>query len=262
MKRDGILYYILFTVIGAVLAFAVSMTMLRLHSFGRLDEEAVAKIKALQLVDQMSLDLAQASREEWSAVMAQSDQDSRAFAAQAQTAAAAVQEAGRELKTTMDPFFGLNEKGLLMKFSMAFDKYRQVDAELLGLAVQRTNTKAYDLAFGPAARALQDMREALDALTRPRPENPVTSDVLRKAFEAEVGALRIQALLAPHIAEAGDEAMDRLEIRMTKEDRAVREALDAITGLASSQDVQALAAARAAYEHFSSLRADILRLSR
>ena len=271
--RYDIPSYSVYIVLGTAVTLALVMAVLHFNASGRLSEEALAKVRALQLVDHMRLDLALASQKEWSAVMAETGQDSRAFADQARSAVASAGELGRELKAAMEPYLTHKDKDLLAGFFKAFEEYRAVDADLLHLAVQRTNTKAYDLAFGPAGQSLQDMFDALTGLTGlpgpGGPDTPVAPEALRLAFQAEVGALRIQALLAPHIAEAQDEEMDRMESRMSREDQAVRDALDGLDRLAGMNAggqarVIALAAAsaRAAYGRFSAIRADILRLSR
>lgn len=285
--RNGTPHYSLFILLGAAVTFALFLVVLHFNAGGRLDAESIAKVQALQTVDHMSFELALASQKEWSAVMAETDEDSRAFADQARSAAASVEEQGRELKTAMAPYFTGKDKDLLEQLAKAFAAYGQVDADLLDLAVQHTNMKAYSLAFGPSDRALQDMLDALGGLTGPTamgPDNPVPAEAVRLAYQAEVGALRIQTLLAPHIAEALDEKMDQIEIWMASEDKSVREALDGLgelaklagqaddkadqadmgpqTGLGSRWDVRSIASARAAYEKFSAIRTDILRLSR
>jgi hypothetical protein len=263
--RSNIGYYSLFTVFGAVLACTVLVVVLRFHAGGRLDEESVARVKAVQLVDQMRLDLALASQKEWNAIMAESDQDSRAYADQARSAAARVEEGARELQAVMEPYFTRDQKDLAVQFSQALDEYRKVDASLLDLAVQHSNAKAYALAFGPAAASVQEMTDALDRLTGRHADKPLSQGALEvqaRSCRAQTGALRILALLAPHIAEPSDEKMDAIEARMSREDQAVRAALDGLDGRVPLGDAPTVASARDAYKKFSALRTEILRLSR
>ena len=258
-------YYSLFTVLGAVLACVVLVVVLRFHVGGSLDAQSVARVKAVQLVDEMRLDLALASQKEWSAVMAESDRDSRAFADQALSAVARVGEGEREFLAVMGPYFTNDQKGLLTKFSQALDEFRKMDASLLDLAVQRTNAKAYELAFGPAAGAVQAMTDALERIAARHTDKPLSQTPLEMrglTCRAQTGALRILALLAPHIAEPSDEKMDAIEARMSQEDQLVRTALDGLDGRVSLGDAPDVASAREAYGRFSALRTDILRLSR
>ena len=118
------------------------------------------------------------------------------------------------------------EKDLLAEFSQRFAEFQRIDDELLKLAVQNTNLKAYALAFGPAAGALDEMSAALSRLVTANADARNAKQVMSLALGAEIAALRIQSLLPPHIAEAGDARMDELEAQMTREDDQVRSDLD------------------------------------
>ena len=82
------------------------------------------------------------------------------------------------------------------------------------------------------------------------------------AFGAQTAALRIQTLLAPHIAEESDKKMDELEALMTKEDQQVRKDLDGLVSLVKFRNDPDLETARSDYTKFSEIRARILALSR
>jgi hypothetical protein len=74
--------------------------------------------------------------------------------------------------------------------------------------------------------------------------------------------LEVQALQAPHIAEAEDAAMTRMEEQMTASDAAGRKALDQLkASLAPASDPQ-LAAAEAAFHRFDVANKEIVKLSR
>jgi hypothetical protein len=82
------------------------------------------------------------------------------------------------------------------------------------------------------------------------------------AFSAQVGVLRIQALLPPHIAEESDQKMDELEALMATEDAQVRRGLDGLAALPKFSKDPDLATATARYAEFSNIRTKILSLSR
>ncbi len=82
------------------------------------------------------------------------------------------------------------------------------------------------------------------------------------AFGAETAALRIQALLAPHIAEESDKKMDELEAVMAKEDQQVRDDLDRLAAIPRLKADPDLDTASSSYARFSAIRAQILALSR
>src|SRR5262249_13029829 len=94
-----------------------------------------------------------------------------------------------------------------------------------------TNLKADSLAFGPAADALQKMDAALSSVVAKSAAAAEGRNIAVLALGAETAALRIEALLAPHIAEESDPKMDAMEARMTKEDQAVRKNLDELAAL-------------------------------
>ncbi len=55
--------------------------------------------------------------------------------------------------------------------------------------------------------------------------------VMPIAFGARIGVLRIQTLLAPHIAEESDAKMDQMEASMAKEETQIRKDLDGLAAL-------------------------------
>jgi len=82
------------------------------------------------------------------------------------------------------------------------------------------------------------------------------------AFGAEVSALRIQALLPPHIAEASDARMDELEALMAREDEQVRKNLADLGAFRTLKGSADLATGTSRYAQFRELKSQILALSR
>jgi hypothetical protein len=210
----------------------------------------------------MQLALSSASEAEKSAVLAITDTDSQTFADQARAATAEVERERRELADLLTTGGTQGERGLLAEFSRAFVEFQRIDNELLSLAVKNTNLKAYSLAFGPAADVLREMDAAFSRLVAANIDSPEAKKVMLLAFGAQTGALRIQALLSPHIAEESDQKMDRLEALMIKEDAQVRKALEGLTALPSLKGNGDVATAASRYAEFSRIRSQILALSR
>ena len=154
------------------------------------------------------------------------------------------------------------KRTLFARFSQAFAEFQQVQALLLDLAVKNTNVKAYGLAFGPATEALHHLDDALNRLIAANEGTPDAVAVSTAAIRVQIGALRIQTLLAPHIAEADDKKMDQLEATMSAEDKEVRDNLDRLARMDQAKDTTLMDAARTAYANFTAIRKNILALSR
>ncbi len=191
------------------------------------------KARRVDLVSRMQLGLSSAAEAEKSAVMAITDQESKVFADQARAATAEVEQKRRELKDLLKTDGTQAERGLLDQFSQAFTEFQRVDKDLLDLAVKNTNLKAYDLAFGPAADALDEMNRALSRIIAAHIDSPDAKKVMLLAFGAQIDVLHIQTLLPPHIAEESDRKMDKLEASMAREDAQVRKGFDGLKALPS-----------------------------
>jgi tetratricopeptide (TPR) repeat protein len=245
-------------------ALLLLLILLTLH-FRKQQNPAVQlsfKAERADLVGQMQLGLASASEAEKSAVLAITDQESQAFADQARVATASVEEERRELEQLLTQGGTQGEKALLDEFSQLFTEFQRIDHELLNLAVQNTNLKAYALAFGPAASALTEMSTALSHLADANAASPDAKKVMRLALGAEIAALRIQALLPPHIAEASDTRMDEFEALMAQEDEQVRSDLAGLGALPKLSGDADLATATSRYAQFREIKSQILTLSR
>ncbi len=220
------------------------------------------KARRVDLVSRMQLGLSSAAEAEKSAVMAITDQESKVFADQARAAPAEVEQKRRELKDLLKTNGTQAERGLLDQFSQAFTEFQRVDKDLLDLAVKNTNLKAYDLAFGPAADALDEMNRALSRIIAAHIDSPDAKKVMLLAFGAQIDVLHIQTLLPPHIAEESDRKMDKLEASMAREDAQVRKGFDGLKALPSLSGDVDLAKAASSYARFSKIRVEILKLSR
>ncbi len=220
------------------------------------------KVKRVDLVSRMQLALALASEAEKSAVLAVTDQESQRFADEARAATAQLEQERRELGELLKTGGNQGEKDLLTRFSQLFTELQRVDHEVLTLAVENTNLKAYSLAFGPAANAIKEMNSALSRLAAAHANAPEAKKVMVLGFGAEIGVLRIQTLLPPHIAEESDQKMDALEAEMAKEDTEVRKDLNSLAALPELRGNADLATAVSRYASFGKLRTQILALSR
>jgi hypothetical protein len=243
---------------GAAALLVVILVVRQFPATGSPVEQLAFKARRVDEVERMRLSLASASEAEKSSVMAVTDGESQAFADQARAATAEVEQDRGELERLLGKGGTREEKERLSTFSKEFTEFQAIDRDLLALAVKNTNLKAYALAFGPAAQAISEMDAALDRVAA---KSAATPGILL-AFRARIAALRIQALLAPHIAEETDQKMDELESRMEEDDHEVRRDLDALAALPGFSGDPDCTAAASSYSRFGELRARILALSR
>jgi hypothetical protein len=246
-----------------LLELALLATLVVVVVASRPDAETARRVEAksrrTELVERIRVSLARAADAEKGAVLAITDEDSRAFADQARAATAEVQRDRDELAQMIDAGDRPTEKEALGRFSAAFSDFLKMDAQILDLAVRNTNIKAYQLAFGDEAQAVKEIDGALFRLLS-RPTTPRETTLL--AVGALSGVFRIQAMLPPHIAEESDQKMDQMEAQMAAEDRSVRKDLDALAAIPALRADPDLATARKSYQRFGELKAQILKLSR
>ena len=257
--KPGIIKGALWMAPGAAIMLALILVVAHFQKAENTAQQLAFKARRVDLLSRMQLALSSASEAEKSAVLAITDRDSQIFADQAR-AATAVVEREREELLKADGTKG--EKALLAQFSQAFTEFQRVDADLLSLAVKNTNIKAYGLAFGPAANQVGVMNAALSRIVAANADSPEAKRVMLLAFDAEIAVLRIQTLLAPHIAEENDRKMYRMEALMAREDDRIRKDLDGLAAHPSVRGDPDLTQAASHYARFTRIRTQILALSR
>ena len=185
------------------------------------------------------------------AVMADTDEASVAFARDAEQAKQAVQT---NIDALQPILLGLNyseETRLLQEFVTRFAAYQELDRRILGLAVENTNLKAQRLSFGPAQEAADSFRDSLEAVV-PLDAAKDTWRVKALVATAVMTVREIQVLQAPHVAEADDAVMTRMEKRMATSEAAARAALATLAPLVQPAS---RAAARRRHRRAGSLHA-------
>jgi hypothetical protein len=251
-------HYLLWAAGGAAIFLVLILVVFHFQP-ASISAQVEARQKRQEIASQMRFHLASAADAEKSAVMATTDQESQTFADQARAETASVER----LRTEFDAYSPtIKEIELLSEFQKRLFEFQRVDKELLDLAVKNTNLKAYALAFGPAAEAIKGVDDALSRLIAQNASSDFSNarQVMLLAAGAEVGALRIQALLPLHIAEESNTTMNELETRMGREDGQVRKDMKELeTLLPANKDVEL---AKSRYSLFTEIKARILILSR
>jgi hypothetical protein len=247
---------------GAAVLVAIAWVVLRFREVENPAAALALKAQRVDLVESMRSALVSGAEAEKSAVLALTDDDAQRSAAQARSAAADVERDAHELEGLLDQGGTAAERSRSAEFTREFTALEKIDRDLLALAIKNTNLEAARLAFGPAADAIGELDAALSRVAAKLAASADAVPALERTHGAQCAALRIQALLAPHIAEESDAKMDAMEARMAKDDAQVRKDLDALAGRESLRGDPDLAQASASYAHFSELRAKILALSR
>jgi len=223
-----------------------------------------AELEQLSQARQLSADLlvqfTKAADAANRAVMADTDDASIAFAHEAAQAKQSVQRDVEALGPMLERLHYTDEAGILQEFTNRLASYEALDRDILDLAVENTNLKAQRLSFGPGQTSADAMRDALEPLAA---SVPVKDTWRARALVATaVAAVRdIQALQAPHIAEADDAAMARLEQRMTASEGTARGALETLATIVPPGSRSSLDVAKAALDQFMKANAEILALS-
>lgn len=209
---------------------------------------------------ELQLAFAKASDAANRAVMAADDAQAARAAAEARTGLAAVAEQAGALGTRLTAARFAEEGQLLGDFTARFASYRDLEEQILALAVEHTNTKARQLAFGEGQQAVDAMRASLDRLEAGR-----TADqwhVRALALDLLANVEEIQVLQAPHIAEADDGVMTAIEQKMQAAGRRAGSALAALRPLVARAASGHLDAAARTFDQFQALNAQVLSLSR
>jgi hypothetical protein len=217
--------------------------------------------EAHHLADDLRVQLAKASNASDRAVMADTDEESAAFAREAEQATGAIESGSAALSVRLQSLGYAPELQALQDFTDRFAAYRKLDHDVLDLAVQNTNLKAQRLSFGPVRETADGFRDRLQAAAQLAPaKDRCRVDGL--VARAELAVREIQILQAPHIAEPDEAAMTKIESQMTERLAAARDALKSLGAGASTAMARPLEAASTALEHFDKLSAELVALSR
>jgi hypothetical protein len=218
-------------------------------------------VEARRLASDLHLQFAHATDAANRAVMADTEDASTTAADEARGARQAVERNVQTLRPMLESLGYLDDLRYLEGFTSRFQEYRQLDDEILSLAVENTNVKAQRLSFGPAQQAADAFHASVAAAVRASAakDHCVAESI---GARARIAVLLIQVMHAPHIAEADAAAMTGLEARMTAAAGVARQALDELKVAVPSAASPDLDAARAALARFMAVHGELITLSR
>ena len=228
----------------------------------RIEEVLGGQMRKAQIAAQMRLDLALSVEAEKNALLTEEPEAARTFARRSTEAARAV-EAGRAALEELIARNALPEqRRFLDDFDRAWSEVRQIDSELLDMAVQKTNAQAARLSRTEGMQGFDRLAASLEKALALEAGKPQAGAFTAACFTALAGAARMLALQAPHIEEASDSGMDIIETQMRQSAFATRQALIQARAMADGEAAALVDEAVRAFEAFEVLNARIVTLSR
>jgi hypothetical protein len=189
------------------------------------------------------------------AVMAETDEASKSYVQEAVAASAELEREVADLEPVLRRLDDRDALVTLAAFRRDWSSYRELDRDILALAVENTNLKAQRLSFGPAHEAAEALRGALVIATTSKPNDWHAQALAR---DVELAVREIQVLHAPHIAERDDAAMTALETRIAALARRAHGSLEELAKVEGTPRPEA----SAALSRFEAVSAEIVQLSR
>ena len=217
-------------------------------------------IEARRLAAELHVAFTKASEASSRAVMASSDEASMAAADEAKKARQDAERSLAALQPALESLGYQTDLGHLTAFRASFDEYRRLDDEILTLAVENSNVKAQRIAFGPSREAARAFGTSLEAAVREGAKDRCRAEAL--ASRAQAAVLQLEVLQPPHIADAENAVMTRLEGEMHASEAVARKSLEELRTASSPAAGSHLEAATAALDGFVARNREIVALSR
>jgi hypothetical protein len=220
-----------------------------------------AESMKVDLLSTMRIHLLEAIEAEKNAVMAITDEASEGFADRARKAADDVERSRKEIESITQQEKRPRETEILNDFNICWSQFRKLDETILALATQNTNLKAQKISATQGAQEMERFEQSLNRLIH-RNTNNKCNEAVTLSYEALTAGLKIFALHKPHIEEADDQEMDKIEQSIKSYDESARKALGSLRSIADPSSSEDLKSAETAYEQFMNLTGKVLRLSR
>lgn len=221
------------------------------------------KFTKVDLLSAMRIHLLEANEAEKNAVLSVTDEASKDFVVEARQAVDAVENGRKEFESIVNQDNVPQEIEMMKEFNSCWSQYKQLDKVVLDLAAQNTNLKAQKLSSTQCVQEMERFEDSLKRIiSRNKQGEQQCNNAVSLAYEALTASLNIFALHKPHIEEANDQEMDKIELRIKSYDDSARQALNSLHGVAGLSDNDDLKNAETAYQQFMNLTGEVLRLSR
>ena len=221
-----------------------------------------SNVRKVDLLSTMRIHLLRAIEAEKNAVLAITDAASQDYASQARQSADVVESNRKDIETIIYQEKLQPETEMINEFNSCWTQFRKIDETILYLATQNTNLKAQKISATQCAQEMERIEESLNRVIHRNMNNRQSNKAVMLAYEALTASLKIYALHKPHIEEADDQAMDKIEQSIKSYDESARKALKSLHGIADLSNNTDLKNAETAYLQFMNLTSEVLRLSR
>jgi hypothetical protein len=216
----------------------------------------------IELVSRMRINLLEANEAEKNAVLAITDEESEAYATKARQAADRVEISRKEVESIIHSEQFPREIKMINEFNACWLHYRKLDEIILTLSVQNTNLKAQKISLTQGAQEIRTLEESLNSIIRQHPSANECDETVIPAYVALTAGFKIFALHKPHIEEADDNQMDKIEQNIKSYNESAQKALNTLSSMAALSNNPDLQKAQTAYDRFMKLTGKVLRLSR
>jgi len=252
----------LFNYLPWILILAVLVAVTLYGYFGYNHNPFETQFRKVHLLTAMRIHLHEAVDAEKNAVLAITDKASEDFAAQARQAADSVESSRKALESIIHREKLLQEPGMMNEFNSCWSQFRKLDETILDLAIQNTNLKAQKLSSTQCAQELNAFEENLNRIIHRNTHGRQCNVAVMLSYEALSAGQKIFSLHKPHIEEADDREMDKIEQRIKSFDESARKALRSLRSITGPSDNEDFKNAETSYEQFMNLTGEILKLSR
>jgi hypothetical protein len=210
----------------------------------------------------MRIHLLEGIEAEKNAILSITDETSQNFVNRARQATDGVENSRKEIEAIIHQEKLPQEIKVLNDFNVCWSQFRKLDETILDLATQNTNFKAQKISSTQGAQEMERFEDSLNHLIHRNTNNTPCNDTVMLSYEALTNALKIYTLHKPHIEEADDKEMDKIEQNIKSYNESARKALGSLHSITDLSDNADLKNAETAYENFMNLTGEILRLSR
>lgn len=220
------------------------------------------RVKKMDLLVKIRIQLLEAIEAEKNAVLAITDEASEEFAVRARQAAGGVENSRKEIESIINQDKNPRETELIKEFNACWLQFTDLDRRILELATQNTNLKAKKISATQCAQEMDRFEASLNRLIQNNTHGDQCNKVVVNSYKALIASLKLFALHKPHIEEANDQEMDKIEQRMKSYEESARKALASLLRLPDLLGNKDLKNAQSAFARFIDLTGEVIRLSR